>query len=234
MGRARKSAGGCAGCGPGMTRMSRSAGPGCGPGGAKTASAYGRARVARVLLGFLGRMTGALLVGTLASQPGSGCVLPPDLNPTAADAGPSSPPVVLSVAPADAFTPPGPIVISREDSPSMSLSTSDNDVGDFLYARLYRDYRQDAPTPALTDCQEPPDPTGKLVRLLTCDTNALCSSLPPEDSSNHVLEAMVTDRPFLLESDPEGEAQPPYRRVADFPRAGYSYVGWIMRCQSPQ
>jgi hypothetical protein len=181
-------------------------------------------------------MSGALLVGVLAGQPGSGCVLPPDLSPGGGDAGPSSPPVILEVTPADQFNFPGPIVVSRSDSPDMNLRVKDNDAGDVLFARLYRDYKRVPPeldpTPPLADCQIAPDGSGDLERLLSCHTNALCTNVPDTDNGNHILEVMVSDRPFLLESDPEAApGQEPYRKVADFPQAGISFLGWVMRCQ---
>jgi len=180
-------------------------------------------------------MSGALLVGGLASQPGSGCVLPPDLNPAGGDAGPSSPPVILEVTPPDTYSFPGPIQVSREDSPDMLLRVVDNDPDDVIYVRLYRDYKwpriDDSPaTPALADCLLGPDGSGALERNINCQTNALCNGVPPEDNNLHSLQAMVSDRPFLLESDQEGEGQDAYRKVADFPRAGRSFLGWLMRC----
>ncbi len=180
-------------------------------------------------------MCGALVVGALSAQSGSGCVLPPDLNPTGADAGPSSPPVILSASPAESFAIPGPIVVSRENSPPMSLLALDNDVGDLLFVRFYIDYMRpprNLPTPPVTDCQAPVG--GTVERVIDCQTNSLCTPVGVDDTQNHILEAMISDRPFLLESDPQGAAQPDYRKVADFPLAGYSFTGWVMRCQAPQ
>jgi hypothetical protein len=180
-------------------------------------------------------MSGAALVGALAAQPGLGCVLPADLEPAGADAGPSAPPVILSVTPADAFSPPGPIVVSRESSPEMGLRARDIDLNDFLYVRLFVDYKQPpdfAARPGRADCQLAP--TGTAIRVITCETTALCTDIEEDDTSDHVLEAMISDSPFILGGDPLAMGQPEFRAVAEPTRAGYSFLSWVMRCQPAQ
>lgn len=221
--------------GPGMTRMSRSPGARRGAARRKLVSRLECAPVARVLLRLRGRMSSALLVGALAGQPGSGCVLPPDLEPAGADAGPSSPPVIQSASPAELFAFPGPIVIDREASPVMVLVATDNDVGDLLYVRLYRDYNRPPelrPQPPLADCQS--TTTGTIERIINCPTNTLCNQLAPDDTENHVLEAMIVDREFILDGNPEAVGQPQFRAVTDPTRAAYSVASWVMRCQPVQ
>lgn len=181
-------------------------------------------------------MSGALLVGALASQPGSGCVLPPDLNPAGADAGPSSPPIILAATPVE-YAFPGPITINREDSLPIGLDVRDNDAGDSLYVRLYRDYlrgQEPVETPALADCQAGPNQNGDLDRHITCSTNALCNLLDPDDNADHVLEAMIADRRFIPDGDPEAALQPPYRALEDRDHAAWSFGTWIMRCRPGQ
>jgi hypothetical protein len=211
-----------------MTRMSDSPGRGDGSLAAKAASRRDSPRVARLLLRSVRIMPGALVAV-------AGCVLPADLEPAGADAGPSSPPVILFATPADAYTIPGPILVSRDDSPRMSLTARDVDIDDNLYVRLYVDYEAPPdrlPRPARADCQQVP--SGTAERIISCPTNALCSDIPADDTSNHVLEAMIVDRTFLLDGDPAAEMQKPFRAVDDPAHAGYSFVSWVMRCQPAQ
>ncbi len=180
-------------------------------------------------------MFGALLVGALTGQPGWGCVLPPDLESEGADAGPSAPPVILSASPGD-FAFPGPITIDREQvNLILTLTVEDNDLGDSLYAKFYRDYNRmpvNQPTPALVDCAEP-GPSTSRSRTIDCRINPLCNGAPDNDAL-HVVEVMISDQPFIADSDPEAFGQDTYRAVANKDRAGYSLRAWTMRCQSPQ
>jgi hypothetical protein len=178
-------------------------------------------------------MSGALLVGALAGQLGWGCVLPPDLEPEGPDAGPSSPPVIVSASPPE-FAFPGPIAIDREQlGATITLTVEDNDLGDSIYVRLYRDYDREPdnqPTPALVDCGLP-GPSPSQSRTFDCSTNALCIGVPDPDTREHVVEAMVSDQPFIADSDPDAAGQPTYRAVANRGQAGSSMRGWTMRCQ---
>jgi len=218
-----------------MTRMSRLRGPTCGCGSAKGAYPLARGAVARVLLFLSKSMSGALLVGALAGQPGLGCVLPPDLEPAGPDAGPSSTPVILSASPPESFAFPGPITIPREDSQIMVLNAVDSDLVDSLFVRLYVDYNRGprfVPTPALADCQAAP--SGDQTRIIGCPTNALCTTVLGDDNTEHVLEAVIADRSFILDSDPEAFGQPQYRAVADSDRAAFSIRAWVMTCELAQ
>ena len=180
-------------------------------------------------------MIGALLVGALSSQPGWGCVLPPDLKPEGPDAGPSSPPVIMSASPAD-FAFPGPINIDRAGAQDITLDVEDNDLGDSIYVKLYRDYNREPvnqPTPALVDCGSPGPSTTK-DRSIKCSTNSLCIGIEEGDQRLRVLEVMVADRPFIDDSDPEAVGQPQYRALQDKGSAAFSFRDWSMRCGTPQ
>lgn len=173
-----------------------------------------------------------LLSGAIVG--GSACVIPPDLQPAEADAGPSSPPVVVSVQPSPDFAQPGPIVLARPDNRVLVLDVHDNDIGDSTFVRFYVDYNVpplNVPLPPLADCQTPS--TDQVERLVSCSVNALCNSIEPTDTGNHVLQAMVADRPFIADSDPRAEGQPAYRAVEDPLRAAYSFATWTMQCQPP-
>jgi hypothetical protein len=180
-------------------------------------------------------MIGALLVVALASQPGWGCVLPPDLKPEGPDAGPSSPPIIMSASPAD-FAFPGPITIDREGSQPITLVVEDNDLRDSIFVRIYRDYNREPinqPTPALVDCGIA-GPSTTLERSFNCSTNSLCIGIEENDQRLRVLEAMVADRPFISDSDPEAAGQPQYRALQDRDSAAFSFRDWSMRCGTPQ
>jgi hypothetical protein len=178
-------------------------------------------------------MSGVLLVGALAAQPGLGCVFPADLEPAGADAGPSSPPVIVEVSPP--FAPPGPIVVSRENSPLMVLTARDIDVDDILYVRLFVDYGQPPDfelSPPRIDCKLEGPGNGPFERIISCMTTTLCGDI--DDDGNHVLEAMIVDRRFLLDGDAEADGQPLFRAVTDAAHAGSSSMSWVMRCQPAQ
>ena len=178
-------------------------------------------------------MARVLVAGALVSPMGLGCVLPADLEPAGADAGPSSPPVILSANPPE-YAFPGPIVISRVDPPVMVLDAIDNDVSDSLYVKLYVDYGRPVPQPAFGECQSGLDDAGSRQRTIRCQTNSLCNSIDPEDNGNHVLEAMIADRQFLPLGDPAAALQPAFRALSDWPKAGYSLSSWVMQCGAPQ
>lgn len=178
-------------------------------------------------------MARLLVAGALVSPVGLGCVLPADLEPAGADAGASSPPIILSATPPE-YAFPGPIVMSRENPPVMVLDAVDNDVGDSLYVRLYIDYGRPDAQPAFGECQSGPDEAGSRERTIRCQTNALCNPIDPEDTSNHVLEAMIADRPFLALGDPGADLQPDFRGLSDWTQAGYSLSSWVMQCGAPQ
>lgn len=216
-----------------MTPMSRSEGGRRAESCRKWQSCLALPTVARRLLRFGSRMARVLAVGALVSPLGLGCVLPADLEPAGADAGPSSPPVILSANPPE-YAFPGPIVVSREDPPVMVLDAIDNDVGDSLYVRLYVDYGRPEAQPAYGECQVGPDAAGSRQRTIRCQTNALCNPVRAEDTSNHVLEAMIADREFLAMGAPGADLQPAFRGLTDWPNAGYSLSSWVMQCGAPQ
>jgi hypothetical protein len=159
---------------------------------------------------------------------GPGCVIPPDLAPDDGDAGPSSPPVLVEAGPSPDFSFPGPIQLERPDAREMTLTLRDIDLEDVLFVRLFVDYGRPDPTPAWADCQAAPN--GQAVRLAECPVSALCTSILGTDLGDHTLEAMVSDRPFIPDSDPAAVGQPPYRAVGDVSHASSSLRAWVMRC----
>lgn len=176
---------------------------------------------------------GAMQVAATAIAAGlsGACLIPPDLEPAGQDAGTGSPPVIVSAQPIE-FAFPGPILLQHGDQRELSLEVHDGDVGDTLYVGLYVDYNRppsNAPTPRWEVCQAPPNETA--VRFVSCQTGALCTSIPETDQGDHVLEAMVSDREFILDSDPQAVGQPPYRAVAEPQQASTTINGWVMRCQ---
>lgn len=172
---------------------------------------------------------GALLLTTPIL--GSGCIFPTNLEVSSGDAGPSSPPIIVSAGPADDFRFPGPIILDRQDTRTLSLNVIDNDIDDVIFVRLYVDYGRPNPEPAFAECQAAP--TGEATRVLACPVNSLCNPIGDSDTSNHFLEAMVVDREFLADSDPAAEGQPLFRAVRDASRVQPTIQYWLMQCNEP-
>ena len=160
-----------------------------------------------------------------------GCIVPPELQVGFSDAGPGSPPVILSAGPAPDFSFPGPIILDRQDERTLSLTVSDNDVEDVVYVRLFVDYGVAGPEPAYAECQAAS--TGEAIRIVACPMNAICNAIDGADLDDHVLEAMVADREFLSDSDPAAEGQPQFRALREPSIAAYSFRSWTMRCNLP-
>jgi hypothetical protein len=164
----------------------------------------------------------------------SACLIPPDLEPASQDAGSGSPPVILSAQPTE-FAFPGPMLLQRGDTRQLSLEVQDGDVNDTLFVQLYVDYNRlptSQPTPAYASCQAAPN--GTSVRFIPCPTQSLCNSIVSTDDDNHVLEAMVADRAFILDSDPEAVDQPPYRALAEPGEASFTISSWVMNCATTE
>jgi hypothetical protein len=159
------------------------------------------------------------------------CLIPPDLEPSSQDAGSGSPPVILSAQPIE-FAFPGPILLERGDQRFLTLEVQDGDRTDTLFVKLYVDYNRppaNLPTPSFNECQAAPNDMA--TRFIQCPVNSLCNPIDEGDQGDHVLEAMVSDRPFISDADPEAFGQPPYRAVADPEEASTSTNSWVMRCQ---
>ena len=163
---------------------------------------------------------------------GSACIFPPELQVSANDAGPSSPPVITSAGPAPDFLFPGPVILDRQDSRTLSLTVRDNDVDDVIFVRLYIDYGLPNPEPAFAECQAAA--TGEAARVVACPVNSLCNPIEDSDTGAHVLEAMVVDRAFLADSDPAAEEQPLYRAVREATRVQPTFRSWLMQCNPPE
>lgn len=172
---------------------------------------------------------GALLLTT--PMLGSACIFPPELQVGTFDAGPSSPPSITGAGPAPDFLFPGPMILDRQDTRTLSIDVLDIDLNDVIFARLYVDYGRPNPEPAFAECQAAP--TGEETRVLACPVNSLCNAIEDTDQGDHVLEAMVVDREFIADSAPEAEDQALYRAVSEFSRVRPAFDSWIMRCNPP-
>jgi hypothetical protein len=180
------------------------------------------------------RSSARLVAAAALAFGGAGCFIPPDLSPESGDAGPSGTPIIVEGGPAPDFSFPGPIQLDHGDARRISLILRDPDVDDVLYVRLYVDYVKpplEVPTPPWADCQAAP--TDSALRIAECPTSALCTSIDAADQGNHVLEAMVSDRPFIPDSDPAAFGQPTYRAVDDVSQAASSAKSWVMVCRAP-
>ncbi len=159
-----------------------------------------------------------LLVGGMAGCV-CACVIPPPGDFAEADAGPSSPPVIVSAAPPFEF----PLMnLEPGDQRRLVLTLRDVDVDDTLYVRFYADYGIDGQQGPVGECNAVP--TGEQVRTADCATSTLCATI--SDAEPHMLEAMVADLDFLAEGDPPFRALPP--------TAAYSFRSWMMTCTAAQ
>jgi hypothetical protein len=210
-----------------MTAMSRSGGEVGAVDSRSTVRSLRYGGVARGLLSsWMVVMHGALLA--IPAGLSSACLIPPDLAPAGADAGPSAPPIIRSAQPIQ-YAFPGPIILDRVDSPQMVLEVEDADLEDTLYVQLYVDYVLPlSPVPALGACQAAP--SGDAKRILDCDTTNLCNTIASTDDTNHKLEAMASDRAFISDSDPEAAGQDPFRALADRAHASWTTASWVMSC----
>jgi len=172
------------------------------------------------------RMTNLVMLGVLMMS--VSCILPPELEVGGFDAGRSSPPVVVDAEPVQLKFP-GPIMLEREDQRTLVLEIEDNDIEDTVYVQLYVDYSEDRAQPAHASCQA--SVTGTKTRRANCRVANICNAVDDLDTSTHVLEAMVSDREFITDSNPAAEGQKPFRAVANASEAGISYRTWLFICE---
>ncbi len=156
---------------------------------------------------------------------GTGCILPISLEVETTDAGFSSPPIIDSAAAPFEF--PGPLQLVRDDvGAEISLTVLDNDLDDSLFVRLFVDYDPESGSGLATDCTAPP--SGTRSRVVVCPTANICPQIDLGDTDSHALEAVVTDREFLLGDDPDAVTQPPFRAFAL--DSGHAIRGWSITC----
>ncbi len=149
---------------------------------------------------------------------GGGCVIPPPLKGAEdVDAAANAIPVITEID--SSFPSPGPIVIRRQESDTMSLTVRDNDLDDTIWIFLFVDYGYPNPVPHLNDCQSS---VRALDRTLVCPLNALCAFEEGPPDTLHFLEAMVTDRDLLDDGGADFRAVPE--------DTGVSYRSWLMTC----
>src|SRR5262249_40552232 len=130
-----------------------------------------------------------------------GCVIPPSLQPEE-DAGPDSPPAIVSVkGDQTELAEPGPVVLAQGATGSSLLITLiDTDVNDTLDGRLLVDYTPPDRLPPRVICGAAP--TGKPMRNATCNVSGLCMSADVGVQRN--LSIVVSDRqPFDFGPDPQ-------------------------------
>jgi hypothetical protein len=174
-------------------------------GGLKPMKAYGIGPVARPLLLVV------LMAGSSVA-----CVIPPPGDFAEGDAGPSSPPVLMSVSPPE-FAPPV-MVVEPDDQRRLGLTLRDIDVDDTLFVRIYIDYGVTAENPAVASCTAVP--SSEQIRIADCSAANLCNTIP--DTEEHLLEVMIADLDYLDEGEPAFRALPE--------TAASSIRGWKMRC----
>jgi hypothetical protein len=147
------------------------------------------------------------------------CVIPPPGDFAEGDAGPSSPPVLVSVSPPE-FAPPV-MVVEPDDQRRLLLTLRDVDVDDQLFVRIYIDYGVTAENSPVGFCNALP--SGEQTRVADCSAANLCNLIL--DTEEHLLEVVVADLQFLNEGEPAFRALPE--------TAASSIRGWSMRCTTP-
>jgi hypothetical protein len=165
-----------------------------------------------------------LLAGVLALSLVA-CVYPAPLELDTPDGGPSSVPLIISASPSE-FAFPGAITLDRGDQRRLFLSLNDNDLEDTLHVRLYVDYGRPNENSQSGECAAAA--AGEKTRVADCSISSLCTAIDPGDTSQHVLEALVADREFLLESNPLADGQPAFRALPS--NAAFSIRSWLMEC----
>jgi hypothetical protein len=162
------------------------------------------------------------------------CLFPPDLAIGDVDAGVSSPPVVERVLPPEDFASPGPpIQLARGEAREMTLLVRDNELDDSLFVRFFVNYdRPTRPNPVnfVASCSAP-GPAEQQVRSIVCNTETLCGP-DTELDVEHFLEAVISDRPFLTDTnDPRGAGQLPFRAIV--PGGSTTVTAWTLICLAP-
>ena len=157
-----------------------------------------------------------------------GCLFSPDLSVDEDEFTAPYPPVIFSSA--DPFEFPGPLLINRGETRILSVTVLDNDIDDTIFMRLYVDYTLENPLPALSECSAPSSEFEARI-LTTCPMSAVCNLIPVgADDELHILEALVSDSPFVTDSDPIAEGQPAFRAIADPVNSTPVVRSWPFRC----
>jgi hypothetical protein len=153
--------------------------------------------------------------------PLTGCVVPIPADVEQSDGGTNSAPVILSSTPSM----PGFDPISVTMPQMRSITVKDNDIGDTIYVRVFRDY-QLGPQGPLNDQSVTNDPVnGTAIRVISLPTDTWCNAATLGDQ--HVFDVMVADRPF----DSNPATKPEYRALP--PDAEYSIRSWVATCTNP-
>jgi hypothetical protein len=147
-------------------------------------------------------------------------VLPESLE-AVSDTEVNVPPAIVATDPpsTERATIPG---IDRE----FSVTTEDANLGDTLHLRFFVDYAS-SPTPpgpaALADVPPPAEPKPGDFRRPSVTVTIFCDDrhVPP-DGANHILTAVVADRPFIDNKPPLFRAVPSDTATAE--------VSWTVTC----
>lgn len=157
-----------------------------------------------------------------------GCFFSPDLTAEENLITAPYPPVIFSAA--DPFEFPGPLLINRDESRTLSVTVMDNDIEDTIFMRLYVDYLLDNPLPALSECSAPSSEFEARI-ITTCSMSAVCNPIPVGgDDEIHILEVLVSDSPFIPDSSPLAEGQPGFRAIEDPVNSIPVIRSWPFRC----
>ena len=148
----------------------------------------------------------------------AGCIIPLPYQ-EAGDGGVDYPPVITGSNPPM----PGPVGITASAEPALfSIDVADQDLGDTLYVRVFRDYAH-APEPPRNNVPKANDPVaGRPVRTIELQTNTWCQNA--QRNVNIVFDVVVADRPFVEDLS----VSPVYRAVS--PGGEFSVRSWVIEC----
>ncbi|MBI4508328.1 MAG: hypothetical protein HY698_01750 [Deltaproteobacteria bacterium] len=154
------------------------------------------------------------------------CVIPLPYEDPVPDGGANYPPLIV----ASTVKIPGPLLLTlgpdgRPSLDSISITVQDRDVEDTIYARVFRDYNFDQPTPPYVSTEKASTPgSTSIARTLSLPTNTWCNTAMQDVPL--VFDVVVADRKF----DENPTVKPAYRAVT----AGgeFSVGSWVVTCHS--
>ncbi len=149
-----------------------------------------------------------------------GCVIPPSLSVDTTDAGANSVPSITSVRADGVELPEYARVNFERGSGTLNLVLYDTDLDDFLFAKVFIEYKSTDPTPPRSNCQT----AGATVqRSCTLDLAGLCQAA--DVGVDRLMQLLVFDRMVLDFGEPLYQAMPPGGLTTS--------RTYTLRCQEP-
>jgi hypothetical protein len=115
---------------------------------------------------------------------------------------------------------PGPYTLRLSAEPEpFSIDVVDKDVDDTIFVRVFRNYRDDLPSPAWVNLSEPP--SGSVLRTILLPTNTWCNGAALD--TPHYFTVTVADRPF------DADHVPPLYKAVTEPGESSDRL-WVLVC----